>query len=136
LQSTTGALALSESPPNNPIEIRLGHVEQDQNAIRQRMHEIANSLQEVVGQLSDLQHTMSDQNKTLDGQNKMLDKLDVAINGNGKPGIKDGIVAINSRLDRHDAWITVWNKMLLVFGTCIVSLTVAALWRVITLGNK
>jgi len=51
-----------------------------------------------------------------------LDKLDVAIRGNGKPGIQ-------RRLDRLEAVDAARSKLLWIIATAVVALAVGALWK-------
>ena len=121
---------------DEPTAIRLERIEIDNRSIRERLHEFSNQLQSIALGVSDIQHGMKDQDKSLDGLSRGHERLDHAINGNGKPGLKALVEKVESRLDNHDRWIGVWNKMLLVFGTSLVGLTVAALWKVITMTSR
>ena len=55
---------------------------------------------------------------------KKLDRLDVAIRGNGKPGIM-------LRLDRLEISEATRRRLLWIIAAAVVTLAVAALWRLV-----
>lgn len=71
--------------------------------------------------------------KTVDGK---MDKLILAIEGNGKPGLKQEIVEIKSRLEDLEEWqrtLMAWiNRVMTPLGIGFIIFLFTVLWGILT----
>ena len=67
-----------------------------------------------------------------EGLREKITAIDVAIRGNGEPGLKRGMVQIDNRLQRLEDWRESVRRLTTVSIVAVIGLFVNLLWQIIT----